>query len=351
MLFGIRRESLTRDEDEAEGCNRWTNGDSGRRNQRIQTALSFSNAGGSGSTRAALADFGNEGCAHRLPSRLDSMEETFNYNYTLGWYLVVFLDVQGQQEKFRQLRLPTTPEEYSTVEGVVKDTAGFVLGLRDVFRHSFERFKEGLTSKTIESPGFVVFSDSFVAFVELRNKDEHQTPNFRIFSALTAACGAMLTSLASKHALRGGIDVGLGTEMCPGEIYGTALAQAYLLESRDADYPRVLIGDGLWKYWSVCLEHFEKLTTPAAKKMQELIRREMEITSVDVDGKRILDYLGPGIAKILTPGRASVLVQPAYQFVLDQQERWLSEGNAKLNGRYANLRRYFESRLPLWISR
>ena len=33
-------------------------------------------------------------------------------------------------------------------------------------------------------------------------------------------------------------------EIAPDKIYGPALAQAYSLESRDADYPRVLIGDG-----------------------------------------------------------------------------------------------------------
>lgn len=270
------------------------------------------------------------------------------YNYTLGSYLVAFLDVLGQSEKFQQLRLPKTPEEYSTVAGVLKDTAGFVLGLRKVFRKNFERFKEGLSSKVIEIPGFVVFSDCFIAFVALRNEDEHLTPNIRIYSTLSAACAVMLTSLASKHALRGGIDIGLATEMCPGEIYGTALARAYLLESREADYPRVLIGDELWNYWLVGLKHFEKLTNPLAKNMQELIRKEMELTTVDADGRRILDYLGPGIANICTANDAKNLVQPAYQFVVEEHDHFVSTGNSKLNKRYENVRRYFESRLDLW---
>ena len=74
----------------------------------------------------------------------------------------------------------------------------------------------------------------------------------------------------------------------------------------------------------------------------------MELTTLDADGRRILDYLGPGIANISTPSQANTLVKPAYQFVLDQQNHWLSKGNTRLSGRYAILRQYFEPRLPLW---
>ena len=45
---------------------------------------------------------------------------------------------------------------------------------------------------------------------------------------------------------------------------------------------------------------------------------------------------------------SDILVKPAYQFVLNEQKRWLSMGNTKETGRYAILRQYFEERLPLW---
>jgi hypothetical protein len=271
----------------------------------------------------------------------------------LGSYLVAFLDVLGQRETFRQLQLPKTREEYTKVEGALKDTVGFVLGLRRVFRKNFESFKAGLVSipgveKAISTPDFMGFSDSFIAFVSLRNDDEHLTPNIRIYSTLNAACVVMLTSLASRHSLRGGIDIGLAAEMCPGEIYGTALERAYLLESCHADYPRVLIGDDLWNYLSLGLNEFGKLTTPTAQLLGKVIRKDMEFITVDTtDGRRILDYLGPGIVSI-SSDQTKTVVKSAYQFVLEQHEHWLSNGDGKLSGRYASLRRYFESRLPLW---
>jgi hypothetical protein len=54
-----------------------------------------------------------------------------NKTYRLGYHLTVFLDVQGQREKFKGLCLPKTPEEHAVVQEVLKDTAGFVVGLRD----------------------------------------------------------------------------------------------------------------------------------------------------------------------------------------------------------------------------
>src|SRR5207244_7206404 len=86
-----------------------------------------------------------------------------------------------------------------------------------------------------------------------------------VFSALSAACVVMLTALANKHPLRGGIDVGLAAEIGPGEIYGTALERAYLLEDRVAKYPRLVIGDELWRYLNVALANFERQTTPVSK--------------------------------------------------------------------------------------
>ena len=55
-------------------------------------------------------------------------------NYALSWHLVAFLDVLGQREELRKLRMPETAEEYLMVQETLKKTAGFALSLRKVFR-------------------------------------------------------------------------------------------------------------------------------------------------------------------------------------------------------------------------
>jgi len=93
-------------------------------------------------------------------------------NYTLGHHLVAFLDVQGQREKFKELRLPQNAEEEAQVKEVLRQTAGFVVDLRNVFQHQFEIFEKGAGmsahSKEPVRPNFVGFSDLFVTSAQGR---------------------------------------------------------------------------------------------------------------------------------------------------------------------------------------
>jgi hypothetical protein len=272
-------------------------------------------------------------------------------HYILGHHLVGFLDVLGQREKFRQLEIPKTPEDHARVGQVLRETAGFVSDLRNTFQSNFKAFEAGISTGPLGmlgsmEPKFVGFSDSFVMSVALRNDRGDLIPMVSVFASLSAAATVMLTSLAGRHALRGGMDVGLATELGAGEIYGTALERAYLLECQSAQYPRIVIGDELWKYLSAALVRFETDAAPNAKVVKAIVKKIMQLISTDTDGKRILDYLGPVLKELMKPGDVKVMVQPAYDFVAAEQERLSSMADKKLGERYAFLRRYFESRLP-----
>jgi len=272
--------------------------------------------------------------------------------FKLGQHLVAFLDVLGQRDRFRGLRPPTNPGEEAHVKEVLRQTAGFVTDLRGVFQTQFALFEKGagMGTHTKEPlrPNFVGFSDSFVTSVPLRNEGGDLVPIVTVFSALSAAAIVMLTSLASKHPLRGGIDVGLATEISPGEIYGTALERAYLLECKIAQYPRIVIGDELCKYLSSASAEFRKRETPVAKAIRAIIQKIMGLIATDTDGKKILDYLGPIVVENSAPGHKEQMVQPAYEFLLAEQNRLTLDGTAELIARYVSFRSYFESRLSLW---
>jgi hypothetical protein len=231
--------------------------------------------------------------------------------------------------------------------------AGFVAELRTVFQTQFEVFEAGAPNmqrhtKEPLRPSFTGFSDSFVTSVPLREEGYELVPVVTVFSALSAACVVMLTALASKHPLRGGIDVGLATEIGPGEIYGTALERAYLLECNVANYPRLVIGDELWTYLNAALAHFENLTTPVSKAITAIVKKTKQMIATDTDGQRILDYLGPVVVENAGPDHGQLMIQPAYNFVLAEQKRMLAKGDPELIGRYVLLRSYFESRLKSW---
>ncbi|MGA7190764.1 MAG: hypothetical protein WBY66_19880, partial [Candidatus Acidiferrales bacterium] len=189
-----------------------------------------------------------------------------------------------------------------------------------------------------------------ITSVPLRNDGGDLVGIATVYSALSAAAVVMLMTLASKHPLRGGIDVGLAVEMGPQEVYGSALARAYALESQVAKYPRIVIGDELWRYFSAAIAQFEKQTTPVGRSITAIAKKMMELVATDEDGKRILDYLGQTMVDNAAPAgkHQDYIVRPAYEFVLAEQRRIKATGDAKLVERYDLFRKYFESRLPLW---
>src|SRR5579872_4699117 len=122
--------------------------------------------------------------------------------YKLGYHLVAFLDVLGQRDKFRGLKMPTNAQEEDEVKEVLRQTAGFVAELRTVFQTQFEVFEAGALNmrrhtKQPLRPSFTGFSDSFVTSVPLREEGYELMPVVTVFSALSAACIVMLTALAS----------------------------------------------------------------------------------------------------------------------------------------------------------
>ena len=144
-------------------------------------------------------------------------------NLKLGNHLVAFLDVLGQSERFEQLRVPKTPGEHAEVGEVIRQTAGFVLDLRNAFDNQFRAFEAGSANmqrhtKEPLRPDFIGISDSLITSVPLRNDGGDLVGIVTVYSALSAAAVVMLMSLATKHALRGGIDVGLAVEMGRQEV-------------------------------------------------------------------------------------------------------------------------------------
>lgn len=102
-----------------------------------------------------------------------------------------------------------------------------------------------------------------------------------------------------------------------------------------------MIGDELWKYLSLGVSDTTLISAP----LHALMSVATELTMLNADGTRILDYLGPSIAKLIPVSKAKDLVKRAYDGVIHQQEHWLSKGHTQRSERYAKTRTYLESRL------
>ena len=269
--------------------------------------------------------------------------------YDCAWYLVAYLDVQGQREKLRDIKVPSNDAEKAKLYQAMLETAGFIDRLRDQLRDELQDFEERISkswglNESLQ-PRFASFSDSLIMSIGLKDIGNLATIG-KIHSILKASCNAMLKCLSESHALRGAIEMGFSSELESGEVYGNALVDAYLLESKAAEYPRILIGKQLLKFLSIGIGECETNRNPQLSKICDVIKKTVGYTCVDSDGSRILDYLGEFARKHAAPETVRQAIEPAYKFVRAEQTRFSSD--EKLGPRYRCLRQYFESRLPIW---
>ncbi len=278
-----------------------------------------------------------------------------------GNYLVLFVDILGQQEQLRQIRcLPdkSNPKQVAEFESLLKKTVGTVNGFRDAFYLYFKGAEKQhidvsrLTeeqkclfdkSKSNEIKSHM-FSDFVTLFLSLRD-DINKVPMIGVYSALNSAALSFIAMLSEGYAIRGGMDIGVGVEFWEGEIYGPALARAYALESKIAQYPRIILGDEIVNYIQLQrLREEDNVFSTMNKRFAEVCAN---LTAIDDDGYVFLDYLGEGFRNDISSINAT-LVNKAYKFVISESERCKSTKNSKLAFRYSLLRDYFEDRISNW---
>lgn len=279
-------------------------------------------------------------------------------------HAVAFLDIMGQQSVFEDF--PGVPNDVATkaiLMEKLRHTVGYIPVLRKGFSDMFDSMRgdrvipaqvpkefhaefRRMQQTEIHLQGL---SDAIIAWSPINTVDEPTLARAMngLWGIMMTTAGMNLTALATKHALRGGIDVDGGIPIEPGgnEIYGPALNCAYVLESKFARSPRILIGKGLLAF----LESIESDLTSSqyidyAKKLTERCR---QLIIEDEDGHPILHFLGPGAREVMqVPGYRKAALDPAFAFVKEATARF--KDDSKLGPRYALLLRYFEKHLPDW---
>jgi hypothetical protein len=165
-----------------------------------------------------------------------------------------------------------------------------------------------------------------------------------IYGVLAATAVTFLSCLVHSWAIRGGIELGLAMDIEEGEVYGPALASAYRLESKVAQYPRIVVGEELVRYLRMVAG--QEAITAEESAHTRVAARSLGLLAVDDDGCTFLDWLGSDIRT--TFHKRSELVQTAYNFIIQESVKHKEARNSKLGFRYTLLRNYVESRLPDW---
>lgn len=278
-----------------------------------------------------------------------------------GYFAVAFLDVLGQQDEWKGMAgLPRNPGEHEALLGNLRRTVGYVDSLRSDIRNTMAGFTKGssLDARLPEKERgefrrlrnadarIHVFSDTLVVSTSLAETETVPCPINGLYNSIAASTIVMLTAMAQGHVLRGSIEVSTGIRMPEsGEVYGPALNEAYRLESKEADYPRIVIGRGMLEYLNA-MRHGD--TTPAQKATAVIAQNCLKFLTRDLDGKTILDYLNPAPFKMMDslPGPdIADLIRLVGQHITQETEKWRKAGNSLHIGRYDRLRGYFNSRV------
>ena len=116
--------------------------------------------------------------------------------------------------------------------------------------------------------------------------------------------------------------------------------KAYTLESEEAKYPRVVIGNSLWAYINFVENH--KTNTQYGKRANKLATQCKELI-VKYQKKYVLDVIGQGV-KTSGLNIDSKLVETGYNYVVNSHLHYEEKGDSKLAPRYQLLRNYYESK-------
>lgn len=141
-----------------------------------------------------------------------------------------------------------------------------------------------------------MFSDTVVIFLPLFRDEQHGFAKAAesLWAALMSVANLMLISLAAGTPLRAGIDVGNGLDVSDNEVYGPVLVRAYRLESKIAEYPRAVIGDGLLRYLRF-LEQQANDPTPWTGHAAERAAACKKLICTDPAGVHMLHILAPEV--------------------------------------------------------
>jgi hypothetical protein len=281
------------------------------------------------------------------------------------YYIVAYLDVLGQKAVFNRLcPIKSGNEIDDRLKQEISENLYYLKTLRDTLNSYFIGYTSDEPSNVNINPAFQnqfnqmrkseiffqYFSDSVIAFVPLKFKTFYSVVVNGVWGVMAGCCMAMLGSLSTEHAIRGGIEISWGTRLESGEIYGPALNKAYSLESKIAKNPKIIIGDGVWNFLRSVSDKVRQHPKQIPKDIdycQIIANRCLNLVLDDIDGCRILDYLGPGFLELQKNSPEFYqLYEESKQFVVNSFKKYSEEGNSKLAEKYRYLVDFFQSRSP-----
>ena len=288
-------------------------------------------------------------------------QQTHEPEFKLGHYVIGFFDILGQSGKLCRLSFP--PRNIDEEERMAKEAVATVNRLRGLFQQYFDERRtevEQAVSESTEShreawrellvPRIVSWgiSDAYCVAVPLRERGSGTAGAFAtivdLLRAFEAAAITWLFSLAAGAPIRGGMEIGTAASIGENEVYGAPLARAHYLESKVAEWPRIVVGEHLVEFLKDHRQDDLDLG-PAVVNFADCC---WSMLRKDRDDRMTIDALGGSWATPERRRRNSDMFARAYATVDSQLRAHDAAGCTKLVQRYEKLLAYFNSHASIW---
>ena len=131
-------------------------------------------------------------------------------------------------------------------------------------------------------------------------------------------------------------------EYFKGEFYGPALLSVHHLESKKANWPRILLGPGLIDLWKAL--PLSPVKNRIDRANINLVNLHKTLSFIDKDGFHALDYLGEKMLSLIKDV-VDEIIDPSHLQVINHLNKYSSD--KKIKKKYENLLQYYQSRLGI----
>ncbi len=273
-------------------------------------------------------------------------------------YCACFIDLLGQQDALKdeglipimdsvedeKLFIAKGKESVGAIERLQKQAEIFVSSSKDniSIRDELSEDEQSLYDEMSEGKAKQQrWSDGLVLYTSL-NEEERKCPMNTVYEIFSIAGSLCFMGLAGKQPLRGAIDIAWGAELHENELYGAVVAKSYVLESKVAQCPRIVIGQLTMEYLSFLIKRKIPEDDKLAIYNKNLASICLSMTAIDQDGHHILNYLGQDFTNYVSYSQSKELYDMALDFISMQHKLHKENKNSKLAMRYMWLKGYYE---------
>lgn len=281
---------------------------------------------------------------------------------TVSNYIVAFIDILGQSQSLENLGGPNTDINHEKFLDLFRPAYISISRLRSTIsdlQATFSNRKNPDWCNKLSSEQQKIYAkyreskiqhnylgDSVLIYISLQETEDklNTPPLVGIVQILNICQILMLSMLAVEIPLRGGIDLGFCWETEQGSLYGQAISRAHYIESKEADYPRIVIHPRVIEY----IQHLQRCSYEniiEEKMMKSFIDLAFGCISKDIDGEYIIHYLNPNMCNDHSKESFDSTTKDAIKFIYNSLKQFNDSNNKKLVRKYEKLSHYFHSNL------